>query len=195
MGEAAMLERISEGDERAFSIFFREQSPLVYARLKPLLRHESDIMEVMQEVFLRIWLYRDRLTEVTHLSAYLRKIAFNEAFTFLQKNALKPKSLDEGELPDQADASDPEAQASYRETCRLVAEAVDALPEQRKKIYRLSREMQLDSAEIAETLGLSRSYVRNALSAAQQSIREHLARSGKWLMAAFLYFQYFFAQR
>jgi RNA polymerase sigma factor (sigma-70 family) len=61
---------------------------------------------------------------------------------------------------------------------KIVAIAVEKLPEQRKKIYQLSRGDGKTIPEIAETLGISPNTVKNALVMALKSIRIQLDQHG-----------------
>ncbi len=139
-------------------------------------------LEVLQDSFIRIWLNREKLQHIEHLRAYLKKIVLNECFTYLHKQALKNKrnvSIEQGE--DNPDYST-EEHLSYNETRRIINGAIDALPPQRKTIYEMSRLKGMKSPEIAAELNLSASYVRKTISAAQQSIREHLENTGRFIL-------------
>ena len=59
---------------------------------------------------------------------------------------------------------------------RILQEAVNQLPPQRRLIYTLSREQGLTHEQIANTLNLSRNTVKNTIIAATRSISEHLQK-------------------
>jgi RNA polymerase sigma factor (sigma-70 family) len=65
-----------------------------------------------------------------------------------------------------------------QEIRKLIGEAVTAMPGQRRRIYELSRQEGMKIEEIAQHLGITTRTVKNVLSIALQSIREHLERSG-----------------
>ncbi|SHM86402.1 RNA polymerase sigma-70 factor, ECF subfamily [Chitinophaga jiangningensis] len=175
-----ILERIAEGDEQAFSVLFRDLAPLIRAHIRCILRDDEETLEVLQETFIRVWLHRDKLPSIEHLTAYIKQIAGRQCFTLLQKNAQYRNKINTTVAEEATDA-DAEALLSYKEAQQLLQQAVGDLPPQRKQIYLMSRSRGMTSAAIAEELGLSHSYVRNTLSAAQHSIREHLRKAGKYL--------------
>lgn len=175
--ENVLLARIAEGDEEAFSLFFRMISPGMSMLVRNVVKREEAVKEVLQEFFIKLWLHRDKLTGIEHLRAYLKRMALNECFTYLNKQSnLRHADIEHAE---NAASNETEAALSYRETQRIIAEAVKALPAQRRQIYEMSRHQGLNTSEIAETLQLSSSYVRNTISAALQFIRERLKRAGK----------------
>ncbi|MBN9239940.1 MAG: RNA polymerase subunit sigma [Micrococcales bacterium 70-64] len=51
----ALLGRVAEGDQRAFSDLYDETAPRVFGLVKRLLRDHAQSEEVTQEVFLEIW--------------------------------------------------------------------------------------------------------------------------------------------
>ena len=50
-----LLERVAQGDQRAFSDLYDLLSPRVFGLIKRLLRDHAQSEEVTQEVFLEIW--------------------------------------------------------------------------------------------------------------------------------------------
>lgn len=177
--EKAMLTRIADGDERAFGQFFRAISPWIGHVVRKVVKQEDAVHEVLQEFFIKLWLHRDKLPAVEQLNAYLKRMALNECFTWLHRQALLQQRQADIRDAGLTTTNDTEANLSYRETQRIIATAVSALPTQRRQIYEMSRQEGLNATEIADKLKLSPSYVRNTISAALQYIREQLKLAGK----------------
>ncbi|RAJ73468.1 RNA polymerase sigma-70 factor (ECF subfamily) [Chitinophaga dinghuensis] len=178
--DLTLLERIGDGDEQAFAVFFREMAPVVRAHIRCILQDDEEALEVLQETFIRVWLQRDKLAAIEHLTAYIKQIAARQCFTVMQQNTLRKKRLEE-HIPVAVVNNEGEHLLSYKESQKVLHEAVADLPAQRKQIYLLSRSKGMSTLEIASELNLSHSYVRNALSTAQQFIRERLRKAGKHL--------------
>jgi RNA polymerase sigma-70 factor (ECF subfamily) len=77
--------------------------------------------------------------------------------------------------------------AQMNQISRIVKEAVEAMPSQRKKIYSLSRDHGMKPAAIAVALSLSVGTVKNVLSRALNDIREHLVASGISLIITLMF--------
>lgn len=182
-----LLLRIAEGDEQAFASLFMAWATPLSAIAMRIVKNEYVRQEVVQEVFIKVWLYRDRLGKVEHLSAWLRKITINQSLLALQRHAASDKRLAELRLS-QEELQEQANTLELKETRRLVQEAIDSLPQQRRTIYRLNRVEGKTTREIAEELQLSHGYVRNALSAALAAIRDRLSASG--LLALLLFVHY-----
>lgn len=183
--ETALLQRIAEGDEQAFSaLFVTWATPLAAIAMK-ILKNEYARQEVVQEVFIKVWLHRDKLDKVTHLGAWLRKITINQSLLALQRHAANDKRLEALQIIQ--NPVDNTSSLELKEIHRLVHEAIESLPPQRKTIYQLNRMEGKTTREIAENLQLSHGYVRNALSAALALIRERLTSSGFLVLMLLLY--------
>lgn len=184
-----LLEQISEGDADAFSTLFSRVVPLLQPSVFKILSSEEGMQEVIQETFIRIWLHRDKLPGLEKPLHWIFRIASNESYTWLRNQAIRRKYT-EGyaeRLAEQPSfVADPDM-SSFRETSRLVHQAVERLSPQRKLIYQMSRNEGLKPAEIAEKLNLSPSYVRNTLAVALQYIREYLVAAGKVLPLVYVF--------
>lgn len=165
--------RIAEGDETAFATLFNLYStPLALIALR-MLHSEPAKQEVMQEVFIKLWLNRDRLEEVQHPGAWLRKITIHECLQYLRKTSVYNNKLADLQ-PEDTSFNQALHTISVKEIQHAVARALQEMPPQRRTIYELSRGKGMATKEIAAHLGLSDGYVRNAISAALQTIRSFL---------------------
>lgn len=183
--ETALLLRIAEGDEQAFSALFTAWATPLAAIAMRILKNEYARQEVVQEVFIKVWLHRDKLDKVENLGAWLRKVTVNQSLLALQRHAANDKRLEAIQITQPP--IDHTSTLELKEIRRLVHEAIESLPPQRKIIYHLNRVEGKTTREIAEALQLSHGYVRNALSAALASIRERLTTSGLLILMLLLH--------
>lgn len=134
--------------------------------------------EVVMDVFLKVWLGRDLITQIENFDAFLFRVAHNRSIDFLRSVVRDPKFRDmlweELQLSgsDQADAT-----MLNKEFESKLREAVSLLSVQRKKAYQLSRDEDMSHEEIAQHLGLSRNTVNNHIVEAQRFIRAYLAKN------------------
>ncbi|WP_123891852.1 RNA polymerase sigma factor [Chitinophaga costaii] len=177
--DRTLLARIAMGDEIAFRALFYSELPWLTAFLNNLTRSVDDTHEIVQETFIRIWISRDKLPDLLEPRAWITRVATNECFTYFNKQARFRKTITLTEQYTFIASHGAEDRLQARETQRLIGEAVNNLPRQRKKIYQLSRENGLKIQEIADQLHCSPSYVKNALSSSLHFIRGYLIRAGK----------------
>lgn len=173
--EKILFRQIAKGDETAFGQLFHHYNHLFRPFVIKLTKSDFAADEVLQEVFLKIWLYRERLADVENPRAYIVRIISNESINYLRLLAKEDRLLTEAlQLP--GDAS-PEQALAYRETAMLIEEAIGQLPPGCQQVYRLSRDENKRIPEIASLLHLSDNTVKNQLVKALKIIRLHIART------------------
>jgi RNA polymerase sigma-70 factor (ECF subfamily) len=175
--EKFLFGRIAEGDERAFTSLFNLFLPKLYPSAIKLIKSESAVEEIIQETFIKVWLNRDKLGEMENPGGWVFRVASNQCYDFLRMRALNDK-LFVSTAVEPGGINVTHEWLDLKEVKRLIEAAVNELPEQRKKIYILSRHQGKTIQEIAETLQLSPNTVKNALVTSLKSIREYLIRHG-----------------
>jgi RNA polymerase sigma-70 factor, ECF subfamily len=161
----------------------REHSRLVYRIAFSVLRHHHDAEDASQEVFLRVWRYRAKLTEVGDIKAWVARIAWRVAVERREKQVRNAAiSLDDDAhtairdgLSDRATSAD--EQAARKQMQSWLDEAIPTLPEDLRGPLLLSTVQELNSAEIAEILQITEGTVRTRLFRARQMLKEKLAKT------------------
>lgn len=168
---------IAEGDEQAFNIIFSLFRDRLYQFLVRIVKSPDIAEEIITDVFMKLWLGKSLLAHINDLEGFIHKVAYNKAMNFF-KVVSRHSRLQQvylSRLP-----ADPEKNAEDllidAEDTALINEAVNQLPPQRQKIYRLSREEGLTYDEIAEALNLSTNTVRNSIVASNKSISQYLRK-------------------
>jgi RNA polymerase sigma-70 factor (ECF subfamily) len=179
IAEKELFLSIAEGDEQAFAGLFNQYYPLLRPFVWKFTKSEVETEEILQETFIRVWLSRDKIPAIENLHAWIFKIASRQCLTLLRENLSNRKKMT-GLLQRESErfSETPADSAHVAELTRLVTLAVNQMPSQRQRIYRMSREEGLKPAAIAEALSLSVNTVKNVLVIALKEIRNHLADAG-----------------
>lgn len=178
--EKELFLRIADGDELAFNELFRIYLPQIHRHIYQIVRSEPAAKDIIQEVFLHLWLGRSRLPEVSNPSAWIFRIAYNQSFNYLKKQSYREKSQSAIEkLAEEKIASHVTEEAlDFSEVNQLIQRAVSELPLQSRRIFQLNRLNGMKPAEIAGELQISVQAVRNALTRSGKFIKDHLAKNG-----------------
>lgn len=176
--EKELLSQIADGDERAFAIFYHHYYEIIYPFILKHTPSREDAEEVIQQTFLRAWLYRDKLSDVIYMKSWLFKVAAREYRKHVRDSLsrrVKIARLEDcqGHLP-----ASQSTQLNVKEIGLLVEGAIEKLSPQRRQVFYLSRKEHLSIEEIATRMGISIKTVKNTLTAALAQIREHLAAAG-----------------
>jgi RNA polymerase sigma-70 factor (family 1) len=169
--------QVAGGDEKAFETLFNAFLPKLYPFIIKFIKSEPAAREIIQETFIRVWLSRDKLSEIDNPGGWLYKVASNECYSYLRKSILSNKFLNPITVePDPVSST--HENLALKELNRIIGEAINKLPAQRKKIYRMSRDEGMSIPEIASILNLSPNTVKNALVTSLKFIREYLVKYG-----------------
>lgn len=173
---------IAEGDEVAFRDLFHSYVPLVQSVVAKLIGNTEAVPDVVQEIFLRIWLARDRLPDIENPRSWILRIVYHQSFNWLrQQKAQRKRDLVLLEEIQSVSTLGTEEAAQFEETSRIVQAAIEQLPPQARKVYLLNREEGLKIGEIAQQLQLSTQTVKNTLGRSVKAIRNYLCREGIFL--------------
>ena len=169
--EKELLTFIAQGDELAFAKLFEYNRDRIYT-IAYRISHSTIIAEeIVQDVFLKIWLRRDHLVEIQNFNAYLLVIARNKVYKVLKRIA-KDYELTLLTSDDQLSADDnTEDLLMSKEYNLLLKKAIDRLPDQQKQVYHFIKEEGLKREEAAGLLHLSPETVKFHLAQAMKNIR------------------------
>jgi RNA polymerase sigma-70 factor (ECF subfamily) len=164
-------------------MFERHFAPLRWYAYR-ILNSEFWAEEVVQDVFVQLWIRREQLSEVTSPSVYLYRMTRNRCFDRIRRKQLEVEMeyVVSSVLHGNASTSQ-DSQYDLKRLEALIHNAIKELPEQRRKIYELQQEEGLSYQEIADRLQISRHTVRNQMAKTLQAIREYLLENGPlWLL-------------
>lgn len=172
--ETNLLARVACGDEKAFETVFHHYRSKIYAYAFHLLDNKDMADELVQEVFLKVWLSRNKIPEIARFDAWLFIIARNQIFDML-KHLSKESSAKARMSVVPVPVSDTvETQLINKENEQLLENALGRLSPQQKLIFTLSRHQGMKHEEIATRLNISRNTVKTHLVHALKILRSVL---------------------
>lgn len=173
--ETELLRQVAEGDEKAFRFMFDLYRNRIYTFALRFVHLEDFAEEIVQEVFVKIWVNRHKLPELKDTGAWLFIITRNITFNSLKRMARERRMAVElfAQTDQEGAPGDP---LLYKEYQRLLREAINKLPPQQKMIFTLTHENGLKREEIATRLNLSPETVKAHLALAMRSVRNYIKR-------------------
>jgi RNA polymerase sigma-70 factor (ECF subfamily) len=123
--------------------------------------------EVVQDVFLKIWLKRADLDHVKSFKAYLYVVMQNTMYKALKQSAALHTETLQIVHEHTTNTSDAVLDSDYK---HLLQQGVERLPNQQKQVYQLIREKGLNRKEVAGLLGIDPETVKFHLSKAVKSL-------------------------
>ena len=177
MVDSKLLKKIASGDQQAF----RELFDLYHGKLFELARYYSKSDQVAEEVtndvFIKIWKKRNKLSTIKQIESYLFIATKNETLTYLRDNKkdLALMSINQVELNLKLQVQDAEHSFLSKELLKALEDSIKNLPEKSGLVYRMVKEDNLSYKEVARVLDLSVKSVEKHMGLAFKRIRKDLS--------------------
>lgn len=184
---------IAEGNEEAFRKLVTVYGPQIRPVVQELVRDIDYTKDLVQEVFLQLWLSREKLSSIENPRGWIFRIVYYQSYSWLRQRKLRSAATHESIIDQDIPSTEFSAEQllTFQQTQVWLQQAIQELSPAARNIYLLSRNEGLKPAEIAERLNISVQTVKNTLHRAIQFIRKFLAEKGVWLPAALFLFNYF----
>jgi len=165
---------LKEGNKEIFEEIYRQYySPLCFY----CMRYVGDIeeaKEIVQGLFLKIWIKRNELNINTSVKSYLYRAVQNYALNHLHQQKTKQKYIiNKAHFP-KLSSENGQLKLEEEELKKLIKRAVLKLPDKRRKIFELSRYENMNYNQIAKHLTISVKTVEAQMSKSLKYLRQVL---------------------
>lgn len=172
--EAELLARAAIGDQRAFTEVFEAYYNRLGTYVLKMTKSLEISEEIVQDTFIKIWHRRANLPEIKSFSSYIFILCRNQVLDHLRKRAREKLQAVELEKFLVGEAESAYAEHPSEVYRSLIDQVVSKLPEQRKRVYMLSRYDRLKHYQIAQQLGISQETVKKHIQYAVSFIKTEL---------------------
>ncbi|MCC6286820.1 MAG: RNA polymerase sigma-70 factor [Chitinophagaceae bacterium] len=170
-----LFRRISVGDQSAFREYFDLHKIELFKVIIRLTKSQTIAEEIVQEIFIGLWVSREHLDKVNDPDAYLYRILLNKTAAYLKKEENQERIVRVAMQQYKPEGNNStEHLVEAKEYLQRIEKALERLPPQQKIIYKLSRQQGLSNDEIAEKLHISPHTVRSHLAKAISFIKAYL---------------------
>ena len=183
-----IIHRLKQDDKTAVDDLFAFYYPRLYQFSKSILKMESEIEDVLQEVFLKIWLNRHKIQHTETFNAYIYTITKHEVLNLIRSKLKDNNFREQLYLFAVAEEYQFQNKLEFEEIKSGIDRIVSNLPEKRQQIFILSRTNGLSNKEIAQQLNISEKTVEDHITHAIKKIKSSLKDMG---ILSLLYFYLF----
>ncbi|WP_346856620.1 RNA polymerase sigma-70 factor [uncultured Draconibacterium sp.] len=188
INDADLTRRVKSGEKEAYQALFERYAPKIYHFALSYLKSTADSEELVQDVFLKVWEKRDILDASQNIKAFIFKIAINTIYDFIRRKNIENAFQEFSKANYAADSNNTWDTVIFEEMQTTINSLVAQMPEQRKKIFKLSKNKGLSNDEIAQELNLSKRTVENQLYRALLFLKEHLRNESAIALLFFFLF-------
>lgn len=183
VNERKLLRLIAASDETAFRCLFDQYKNIVYSLALKFTKCPVSSEEIVQELFMMLWLRRSELKKIDNIKAYLIISTRNLVYKLLRDNAKKYLRVNEEE---DLNICDVETHLLEKEYSIVLKKAIKRLPSQQQKVYILVKENGMRREEAASALNLAPDTIKFHLSQAMKSIRAYCSLHLSTAVAIFI---------
>lgn len=169
--EGEYMKKLGEGDHKAFDALFLLYHPRVKNFLLGFVKDEEEACDMAQDIFFKVWTNRESISRVSSLKAYLYRMARNMVYDYFEHNLVK-ESYERKQLLSANEYADLIEEDLYaKELSILIDIAIEQMPEQRRRIFKMSRKDGLSNEEISRKLEINKRTVENHITQALADLR------------------------
>lgn len=175
--EMDLIARCQQGDHDALREIFEQYHKRVYRIAYGVLRHREDALDVVQEVFIKLYQSIKNFKGRSNFYTYLYRMAMNTAIDHSRKaKRAQFLSIDEegGFQPSDEAQNRPDHIAARKELEERVKWAMEKLPADQKAVLLFREAEGLSYQEIAETMGCSMGTVMSRLHYGRKKLQDLL---------------------
>ena len=180
--DVRLMRLVSAGDTQAFEELIERHQSLVAGTVARMLGSNSEVEDIAQQVFIRVWKSAGRYTPRAKFTTWLLKITRNLVFNELRRTRRRAQvpiqtEPDAAEIPlkDETNPT-PDASLLENELQEAIEKAITELPERQRMALVLRRYEELNYEQIADILDLSVPAVKSILFRARTELRAQLSK-------------------
>jgi RNA polymerase sigma-70 factor (ECF subfamily) len=178
--DVRLMRSVAAGDTTAFEKLIERHQALVAGTVARMLGSNSDVEDIAQQVFIRVWKSAGRYVARAKFTTWLLKITRNLVFNEMRRAKRHPHvpvqiepEADEIPLKDEQTAA-PDVTLLESELQAAIEKAIGLLPDTQRMALVLRRYEELSYEEIADVLDLSVPAVKSLLFRARTELRDRL---------------------
>ncbi|HEV8083695.1 MAG TPA: RNA polymerase sigma-70 factor [Chitinophagaceae bacterium] len=160
----------AENDEAAFRQLYDRHASKIYSIAFLYLKSAVLSQDMVQEVFIKVWLKRKELYDLDNFSGWLHIVAKNLIISHLRKKTFEAESI----MKDAKDKDNPEDHYVNKETAEIIHDAIRQLSPRQQQVYKMGREQGMPHSEIAKELNISQETVKEHMKQALRNMRTYL---------------------
>ncbi len=181
--ERLLLQQIAEGSRLGFAVLHKRYHPKLYQYILTFTGDAAiDAEEILQETFISIWEKRETLFTIQHFEAYMRRSVKNRILNKLKHQEFQQRLCKAVQERSQKHVQHVDELLQYNEYVKVAQEAISKLPDKRRLIFLFSTQEGMSLDDIASSMKISKSRVKQQLYKATATIKAHLKKHAAWML-------------
>ncbi|NHA05160.1 sigma-70 family RNA polymerase sigma factor [Mucilaginibacter sp. HC2] len=165
-----LIAALQKGDEAAFKTLYEKYWAEVYTMIYRRIGDVDDSKDIVQNIFVNIWISRKNIIAEKSLAPWLNTAARTKAISHYKKKyaSINRDTSFQNDLPEHYS---PEFNLEAKELESVFKDEIEKMPDTMQKTFLLSRYENKSIREIAIELSLSEQTIKNNISQALERLR------------------------
>jgi len=179
--DAELIRQFKNGSESAFTALVKRYQPRLLQVATLLLKDEYDAMDMVQDVFVKVYYSLKSFREDSALYTWLYRILYNRCITHLRKKKIVSFFTigDEEETPDIPSTTPfPDKDFENKELMKAITAAIEKLPMRQRTAFTLKQINDLKFSEIAGVMGITEGAAKASYFHAVKKLQDLLKNYG-----------------
>lgn len=173
-----IVARVIAGDLASFELIMRRYNQRMFRVVRSIIGSDDEAEDILQETYVRAFEHLEQFAGLAQFSTWLTKIAVHEALARRRRLARSqpvdfhdPENI--GMVP-LSNGHNAEHTASMGELGKMLAQAVDELPDQLRTVFALRMIEGMSTSDTADSLDLTEANVKVRLHRARELLRHRI---------------------
>lgn len=180
--DSVVVAALNAGDEQMFEQLFRHYYKMLCGYAGSFINDADDAEDIVQQVMITIWEKRNTLQITASLKSYLFRSVHNTALNKIRQKNTVSAFAEEHVRTGEAVHENTTDGITGKELDKRITVAIEALPDQCRMVFKLSRFENMKYAEIASHLDISVKTVENHMGKALKLLRTQLSDYLIWIL-------------
>ncbi len=167
-----LVTALKNGNAWALEALFESYHVKVFNFCYSYLGSKEETEEIVQDVFVKLWTYRDQIKSELSINGLIFKIAKNLTLNKIRDNAKLRSEIGIEHLTTGTNYT--EESIFFKELEQELMKAIETLPPKRKEVFKLSRFNGLSNKEISEQMNISVNTVEGQMRKAIKYLHDYL---------------------
>lgn len=183
-----LVQHLQKGDKSSFTRLYHIYEGKLYRYVLSIAKSPALADDVVQEVFIKIWEQRRSLDPEKSFQAFVFTVARNHVLNLMKRASRDVSVRSEIFAYAEMESNSTKETLDLRETETLLRQAMDRLPVQQRRTFKLCKLDGLTYKEAAKKLNITTGTVNAHMVKALKTIREYLSLHGVSSISLFLFF-------
>ena len=174
LSDTDLVQSAQSGDEKAFEMLVEKYRPRIDSAISAFIDNPQDREDIAQETIINAYRNLRQLSKPERFGAWVATIAQNQCRDWMRKNRIQTVPIDEVEEKALQSDDSPERNSVEAEQRRIIAQAIETLPQTERQIARAHYLENASHDELVSRHGISYQSVSARLFRAKRKLAKRL---------------------